>query len=151
MTPLSAHAKSHPFFDGSDTSSSQGTPNLTLHSSYKDYEFPATPTKSVDNNGTPSALWRVQNLSKSPGVLEDGGSVGVLVEGKEHRRRSTTNGLLFQQQPDLMGGRFGEKFEDSQIMGTGEFSEVFEVVDRKTKVKYAVKRTRFAMSGLKER
>jgi hypothetical protein len=36
-------------------------------------------------------------------------------------------------------------------MGTGEFSEVYEVVDRASRVKYAVKRTRFPMSGPKER
>ena len=66
------------------------------------------------------------------------------------RRRSATNGRLFQQY-DLKGGRFGQKFEESQILGAGEFSEVYEVVDRVSRAKYAVKRTRFPMSGPKER
>ena len=150
-TPLSNLRPLH--FD-SDSNSSQDTPgpnrSLSYLSSKSDYEFPPTPTKSVDNQGnTPNALWRVHNLTKSP-VEEE------LVTGfspptnKEHRRRSTTNGLLFTQ-PDLKGGRFGEKFEESQILGTGEFSEVYEVVERSSGIKYAVKRTRFPMSGPKER
>jgi hypothetical protein len=149
------------FFD-SDSNSSQDTPGKTTGgamSSYKsDYEFPPTPTKSVDNQGsTPGALWRVHNLGKSPGednmeAYTNPSSLEFpeMSPPKEHRRRSTTNGLLFQL-PDLKGGRFGEKFEESEIMGTGEFSEVYEVVERGTGAKYAVKRTRFAMTGPKER
>lgn len=146
-TPLSSHMRNTPLFDG-DSSSSQETPNAPSDvkrnlSVNLGFDFPSTPTKSIDNNNTtPSALWRVHNLTKSPELSPD---------VKEHRRRSTTNGLLFASQPDIMGGRFGEKFEECQIIGTGEFSEVFEVVDRQTRLKYAVKRTRFAMSGLKER
>jgi hypothetical protein len=137
-TPLSSHTRATPLFDSS--SSSQETPSISLNQT-GDYDFPSTPTKSIDNP-TPSALWRVHNLGKSPDLSP---------EIKEHRRRSTTNGLLFAAQPDVMGGRFGEKFEECQIMGSGEFSEVFEVVDRVSRLKYAVKRTRFAMSGPKER
>jgi len=146
-TPLSNLRPLH--FD-SDSNSSQDTPgpnrSLSYLSSKSDYEFPPTPTKSVDNQGnTPSALWRVHNLTKSP--VED---VTGFSPPKEHRRRSTTNGLLFTQ-PDLKGGRLGEIFEESQILGTGEFSEVYEVVERSSGKKYAVKRTRFPMSGPKER
>ena len=133
--------------------------SLSYLSQKSDYEFPPTPTKSVDNQGnTPGPLWRIHNLTKSPGgdsIRSIGSFVGVdfpeMSPPKEHRRRSTTNGLLFAQQPDLKGGRFGEKFVESQIMGTGEFSEVYEVVERVTGSKFAVKRTRFAMSGPKER
>ena len=157
-TPLTSQLRHTPLFFGSDSSSSQDTPapsnnrSLSYLSTKSDYEFPPTPTKSVDNQGsTPSALWRVHNLTKSP---DEGFHTSLVFPEisppKEHRRRSTTNGRLFQQY-DLKGGRFGEKFEESQIIGTGEFSEVYEVVDRVSKSKYAVKRTRFPMSGPKER
>jgi hypothetical protein len=164
-TPLSGQIRSNPLLFDSGSSSSQDTPvpsdnrSLSYLSQKSDYEFPPTPTKSVDNQGnTPGPLWRVHNLTKSPGgdsIRSIDSFVGVdfpeMSPPKEHRRRSTTNGLLFAQQPDLKGGRFGEKFVESQIMGTGEFSEVYEVVERVTGSKFAVKRTRFAMSGPKER
>jgi mitosis inhibitor protein kinase SWE1 len=154
-TPLPGHLRHQISFFDTDSNSSQETPGRPSHSYKSDYEFPATPTKSVDNQGsTPSALWRVHNLGKSPGGEEEVFSTGLefpeMSPPKEHRRRSTTNGLLFQM-TDLKGGRFGEKFEESEIMGTGEFSEVYEVVERGTGAKYAVKRTRFAMTGPKER
>lgn len=68
----------------------------------------------------------------------------------EHRKQPTTSGRLFHA-TDVKGGRFAENFEEIQIMGTGEFSEVYEVADRKTRVRYAVKRTRYPMMGPKER
>jgi hypothetical protein len=161
-TPLSGHNRGTPLFFDSDSSSSQDTPapsntrTLSYLSAKSDFEFPPTPTKSIEHQGgTPGPLWRVHNLGKSPGgdSLENFAS-GFEFPGisppKEHRRRSTTNGRLFQQH-DVLGGRFGDKFEDIQLMGTGEFSEVYEVVDRASRVKYAVKRTRFPMSGPKER
>jgi hypothetical protein len=161
LTPLSGQIRHNPLIFDSGSSSSQDTPvpsdhrSLSYISNKSDYEFPPTPTKSVDNQaGTPGPLWRVHNLTKSPGedsIRSIDVFAGDTSPPKEHRRRSTTNGLLFAQQPDLKGGRFGEKFTESQIMGTGEFSEVYEVVERVTGSKYAVKRTRFAMSGPKER
>ena len=157
-TPLTGQHRHAPLFFDSDSSSSQDTPapsnnrSLSYLSTKSDYEFPPTPTKSVDNQGsTPGPLWRVHNLTKSP---DEGFRTNLefpeISPPKEHRRRSITNGRLFQQY-DLKGGRFGEKFEESQIIGTGEFSEVYEVVERVSKSKYAVKRTRFHMSGPKER
>ena len=164
-TPLSGQARHTPlFFNDSDSSSGQDTPapsnhrSLSYLSNKSDYEFPATPTKSVDTQAnTPGPLWRVHNLGKSPGgdsirsieSFHTGIEFPDISPPKEHRRRSTTNGRLFQQY-DLKGGRFGEKFEESQIMGTGEFSEVYEVVERVSGAKYAVKRTRFPMTGPKE-
>jgi len=165
-TPLSGQLRhTSLFFNDSDSSSGQDTPapsnhrSLSYLSNKSDYEFPATPTKSVDTqSNTPGPLWRVHNLGKSPGgdsirsieSLHTGLDFPDISPPKEHRRRSTTNGRLFQQH-DLKGGRFGEKFEESQIMGTGEFSEVYEVVERVSGAKYAVKRTRFPMTGPKER
>ena len=158
-TPLTGQLRHTALFFDSDSSSSQDTPapsnnnrSLSYLSTKSDYEFPPTPTKSVDNKGsTPSALWRVHNLTKSPDErFHDSLEFPEISPPKEHRRRSITNGRLFQQY-DLKGGRFGEKFEESQIIGTGEFSEVYEVVERVSKSKYAVKRTRFPMSGPKER
>jgi hypothetical protein len=164
-TPLSGQLRHAPLFFDSDSSSSQDTPapsnnrSLSYLSAKSDYQFPPTPTKSVDNQGnTPGPLWRVHNLTKSPdgdsirsiGSFHTGIEFPEMSPPREHRRRSNANGRLFQQY-DLKGGRFGEKFEESQIMGRGEFSEVYEVVERLSKVKYAVKRTRFPMSGPKER
>ena len=162
-TPLSGHTRHAPLFLDSDSSSSRDTPipsntrSLSYLSTKSDLEFPSTPTKSVDNHqgGTPGPLWRVHNLGKSPG----GDSVEKFPSGFEssdispsidHRRRSATNGRLFQQH-DILAGRFSDHFEEIQLMGTGEFSEVYEVVDRTSRVKYAIKRTRFPMSGPKER
>lgn len=165
-TPLSGQSRHTPlFFNDSDSSSGQDTPapsnhrNLSYLSNKSDYEFPATPTKSVDTqSNTPGPLWRVYNLGKSPGgdsirsieSLDTGLDFPDISPPKEHRRRSTTNGRLFHEH-DLKGGRFGDKFEESQILGTGEFSEVYEVVERVSGAKYAVKRTRFPMTGPKER
>lgn len=158
-TPLSGQLRHTSLFFDSDSSSSQDTPapsnnnrSLSYLSTKSDYEFPPTPTKSVDNHeSTPGALWRVHNLTKSPDErFRTGLEFPEISPPKEHRRRSGTNGRLFQQH-DLKGGHFGEKFEESQIIGTGEFSEVYEVVERASKSKYAVKRTRFPMIGSKER
>lgn len=129
-------------------------------------EFPPTPTKSVDLGTTNSGLWTlgdlrgIHPLDISLGTnLEEGDQerrekVQQFEEANERRRRSTTNGgrLHFADAADILSsGRFGEKFEDVRRMGTGEFSEVYEVVDKSTKVKYAIKRTRYPLGGPKER
>ena len=133
-------------------------------------EFPATPTKSVDLGTPNTGLWALGDLrgihplgisGLGTSTLEEDGEqqrrekvVQQIEEANERRRRSTTNGgrLHFADGADILSsGRFGEKFEDVRKMGTGEFSEVYEVVDKATKVKYAIKRTRYPLGGPKER
>jgi Protein kinase domain len=83
-----------------------------------------------------------------PTPTKPGGLWGTLVSPEREVPRRLEARLTGQED---RWGVMAEKFDECQVIGSGEFSEVYQVTDRVTRVKYAVKRTRYPISGVKER
>ncbi|EMR10815.1 hypothetical protein PNEG_00962 [Pneumocystis murina B123] len=132
-------------FEGIDLS-------FLYNSSSSEFDCPLTPTKGIfldserfgkrwkiDSNPTDLSFF---HLSKVPehGILSDTQSLTIPSNCMSLKK-------LDPPSPSLLTSRF----RNVELVGSGEFSQVYEVQERDGSSKFAVKKTKFAYSGLKER
>ncbi|KAG4305684.1 hypothetical protein PORY_000594 [Pneumocystis oryctolagi] len=140
-------------FEGIDLS-------FLCNSSSSEFDCPLTPTKGVflDNerfgkrwkidsglgyfsrSPTDPSLFHLSSKVSEPNVFSDSQSLTILPNCTSFKESSSPSS-------DLLTSRF----RNVELVGSGEFSEVYEVEEKDSSVKFAVKKTKFAYSGSKER
>ncbi|KAG4303320.1 hypothetical protein PCK1_000284, partial [Pneumocystis canis] len=139
-------------FEGIDLS-------FLYNSSSSEFDCPLTPTKGVFfDNERITKRWKIDSnsgyFSQSPNDL----SLFPLSKVPEHGMFSDSQNLTISPNCTSLKelgppspGLLTSRFRNVELVGSGEFSEVYEVEEQDGSAKFAVKKTKFAYSGSKER